>query len=159
MTAWELWEGRTMNRRSKRIAATAGLALMIAGLTACGGSPSVSNAEEVINLMSKAGMCAGGASASSTTVPIIGEISSGNCGDLEVVVFSGETTWADFFTPETCANVDESNIEDVAVITDRISISPDGGGNFTTPSAEEVAKLIPGAEVVTARELTRKYCT
>lgn len=136
----------------------AAVASAVMTLSACGSSPSVSTAEEVINLMSKSGMCAGGASATATSIPFIGDVSLGNCGDLEVIVLSGETTWAEFFTPETCANADDTNVEDVAVITDRISISPDGGGNFTSPTADEVAKLIPGAEVVTARELTRKYC-
>lgn len=149
--------GRMLGRTGRYLA-TGVVATAAVTLSACGGSPSVSNAEEVINLMSKAGMCAGGASASSTTVPIIGEISSGKCGDLEVFVFSGKTTWADFFAPETCEAANKADIEDVAVITDRISVSPEGGGNFTSPSAEEVAKLIPGAEVVTARELARKYC-
>lgn len=149
--------GRTVVRIGRGLVAAA-VASAVITLTACGSSPSVSTAEEVINLMSKSGMCAGGASATATSVPFIGDVSLGNCGELEVIVLSGETTWAEFFTPETCANADDANIEDVAVITDRISISPDGGGNFTSPTADDVAKLIPGAEVVTARELTRKYC-
>lgn len=105
-------------------------------------------------------MCADGSESALTNNPIYGQVSSGNCGKLAIVVFGADWSWNTLFTEETCAASREAPSPDnpVAVVGERVLIAPDDEEPFTNPSPDEVAAVIPGSEVLTALDLADRYC-